>query len=404
MAPKPPATEELQEALDLVTKHGSGHTAAKFCDVPSGTLTHRAGMAMKMGMEPTTKPAVYGPDDVPEGHKVKGESTLYDADGNIKQKWVKTQEDLERFEDKAKGFVEGFIEKVPQYKPRPVQGNGKAGGRARGESAFKELVNIIVWGDPHCGMYSWADETGADFDVNIFQQDLCNATQYLVNEAPKAGTCLIVNLVDFFHADTPEGTRGTRLDMDTRIAEVIRVGVIAFRKCVDVALSRHEKVEIVNCIGNHDETLSLALSIMLSHIYEDEPRVVVHDAPTFRHYLRYGKVLIGVTHGDKRSASKDANLPQIMATERPEDWGQTKFRYFYKGHLHHDRLTEFNGCIVEQFRTLAPGDVYAVSNGWLSGQSMKLITMHKEYGEVKRNTCNINLLRDLGHASTTKKN
>ena len=55
---------------------------------------------------------------------------------------------------------------------------------------------------------------------------------------------------------------------------------------------------------------------------------------------------------------------------------------------------EFNGCQVEQFRTLAAGDAYAVSNGFLAGRDMKCIVMHSEYGEVGRNICSIDMLRD----------
>jgi hypothetical protein len=162
------------------------------------------------------------------------------------------------------------------------------------------------------------------------------------------------------------------------------------RQCIETALTRHETVEVINAIGNHDEVLSMALSIMLANVYENEPRVIVHDAPTRRHYVRHGKVLIGVTHGDR---TKDSDLPGIMAAEKAEDWGQTRHRYFYRGHHHHDTRMEYNGCMVEQFRTLAPGDAYAVGGGWLSGRDMKLIVHHADYGEVARSTCSIDMLR-----------
>jgi hypothetical protein len=57
-------------------------------------------------------------------------------------------------------------------------------------------------------------------------------------------------------------------------------------------------------------------------------------------------------------------------------------------------MLEFNGCKVEQFRTLAPGDAYAVGSGYLSGRDMKLIVHHSEYGEVARTTCSIDMLRE----------
>lgn len=67
---------------------------------------------------------------------------------------------------------------------------------------------------------------------------------------------------------------------------------------------------------------------------------------------------------------------------------------FLRGHFHHDAKKEFNGCIVEQFRTLAPGDSYAVPHGYLAGRDMKMILMHSKYGEVGRSVCSIDMLRD----------
>jgi hypothetical protein len=41
---------------------------------------------------------------------------------------------------------------------------------------------------------------------------------------------------------------------------------------------------------------------------------------------------------------------------------------------------------IEQHRTLAPKDAYASSGGWMSGRDAKVITYHKERGEVSRLT------------------
>ena len=153
---------------------------------------------------------------------------------------------------------------------------------------------------------------------------------------------------------------------------------------------KHEIVELVNAPGNHDEVFAHFLNVMFRALYENEPRVVIHDAPATRHYLTHGKCLIGVVHGHQ---TKDRDLPGIMATERPEEWGKTKHRVFFRGHHHHDNRVEYNGCIVEQMRTLAPGDAYAAGGGYLSGRDMKCIVMHSEFGEQMRLTCGIDVLR-----------
>ena len=41
---------------------------------------------------------------------------------------------------------------------------------------------------------------------------------------------------------------------------------------------------------------------------------------------------------------------------------------------------------VERHRTLAPSDAYASSGGWLSERDAKVITYHREFGEVFRST------------------
>lgn len=310
-------------------------------------------------------------------------SSLMDAEGLVQQHWVTYRPEAQKEVDLAQAIVEGLAMDLPKVRA------------TKAPKVQEDLMTCIPMGDPHFGMYAWAEETGNDFNLDIAKQDLCAAVDYLVKQAPPSAICAIINLGDFFHADNLEGktTRsGNVLDMDTRLPKVIQVGVAALRQAIQTALKRHDKVVVINAIGNHDDVLSMALSIMLANIYENEPRVEVYDQPTRRHYIEFGQNLIGVTHGNQ---TKDAQLPGIMATERPQEWGKTKYRTWFRGHHHQDKVEEFNGCLVQQFRTLAPGDAYAVGHGYLSGRDMKAIVYHKEHGEQARFVCSIDLLRSL---------
>lgn len=382
---RPYATDRQWECLLAVEKHGSERNAAKALGIARSVL-YRSRKAV----EAKAAQHGYAPDHdmshpTAPGFRVKGTSTLYDEGGNVRAQWVKTTVDQERQAEMVREAVEAMCEDLPKLPARPKKDLGYN----------RALMNVVPWGDPHFGLHCWAEEVGEDFDLKIAKRDLCAAVDYLISQAPPAPRCILMNLGDFFHADNLAGVTsrsGNVLDMDTRLPKVIRVGVSAVRQAIESALSRHEIVEVVNAIGNHDDVLSMALSIMLANIYENEPRVVVHDSPTRRHYILHDKVLIGITHGDQ---TKDSDLPGIMATERPEWWGQTRHRYFYRGHHHQDKVNEYPGCKVEQMRTLAAGDAYAVGHGFLSGRDMKLITHHAEYGEVGRATCSIDLLRSL---------
>ena len=101
-----------------------------------------------------------------------------------------------------------------------------------------------------------------------------------------------------------------------RWAKVLLVGLKAMRQCIASALEHHEKVTVINAIGNHDDHSSMFLTIALSNIYESEPRVHIIDNPTITHYFDFGENLIGVHHGHTIKPDK---LPLIMATDKPQE-------------------------------------------------------------------------------------
>jgi hypothetical protein len=148
----------------------------------------------------------------------------------------------------------------------------------------------------------------------------------------------------------------------------------------------------VNEIGNHDDHTSIMLSIALAQFYEREPRVTIDTSPEPFHWYRFGKVLIGVHHGDK---TKTTNLLGVMACDRAKDWGETLHRYFYIGHVHHDSLKELPGVTVESFRTLAGRDAWHHGQGYRSGRDMKLDIIHREYGKINRYIIGIEQINHL---------
>jgi len=383
---RPFATALQWEKIVALDTHGSGRLAAEALGLKGQSTIYRELHAVqKKAAAHGYHPAAEMHHQTAPGFSIKRISTLRDLEtGESKIQWQIAERDKEDAEAAIRAMAEGLAEALPTLPPIPIP-----------DMAFNDdLMSVMPWGDPHFGLYTWKDEVGADYDLDIAKRDLCGAVDYLVSQSPSSMRCVIINLGDFYHTDNAQGTttKGTRVDADSRITKVIQVGVAAMLQCINSALTRHKVVEVINAIGNHDEVLSMTLSIMLSHIYEDEPRVIIHDQPTWRHYLVHGKVLIGVVHGDK---TKDRDLPAIMATERPEEWGRSEFRYWYRGHQHHDSREEFTGCQVEQFRTMAPSDAYSTSHGWLSGQDMKLIVHHKEFGEVARSICSVQMLKSL---------
>ena len=336
-----------------------------------------------------TDPGIPFPDPVPEGFHVKGLSTLYDADGNPRAQWVKSNRDAE---DKYKALTEAVTRLAEPFR-------GAHEPIAPAADHDSDTLTVYPFGDPHVGLYAWAAETGDDFDLEIAEADLVTAVDHLVGLAPPSKEALIINLGDFFHADTMENRTmrsGHALDVDTRWGKVLSVGIRIMRRAIDKALEKHAQVRVINEIGNHDDHTSIMLGICLANYYEREPRVTIDTSPAKFHWYRFGKCLIGTCHGN---GVKKEQLLGVMAVDRAQDWGETEHRAYYTGHIHSQTVREFPGVIVESFRTLSPRDAYAAGAGYRSGQDMNCDVWHREHGRILRHTVGIAQVRQRRRAS-----
>ena len=110
-------------------------------------------------------------------------------------------------------------------------------------------------------------------------------------------------------------------------------------------------------------------------------RVVVDQRPGRFHYYRFGQCFLGVTHGD---TVKPPRLPLLMATRKPKDWGETKWRKWYTGHLHTEIVRDYGGAVVETLATLSPKDAYAQEAGYDSARKTIVDIWHRERGRLAR--------------------
>ena len=323
-------------------------------------------------------------NSVPDGFVVSGVSTYYNEEGQPTAQWVKSKlaenQKLQMLQDAIADAVEEH-----RGKAKPVK-------QLKTKEKEEDVALIIPMGDPHIGMYAWAEESGEDFDINIAHDDLLKAAEKLVNMAPTASRCVIINLGDFFHSDNKGNTttRGTSVDVDTRWSKVLKLGCMIMVDIIRLALKKHPHVEVINAIGNHDDHSSIMLAAFLDAYFSNEDRVTIQPTTSKFHYFKFGKCLLGVTHGD---TIKHNDLGEVMATDKPEDWGSSEHRYWYVGHIHHSRKTELRGCTVESFRTLAAKDAWHAAKGYRSGRDMNAIVFHKEFGEIARYRCDIRMAR-----------
>ncbi len=384
------ASPEQIAALDALATHGSVAAAADALGMTAAALRSRLSEIERSSARRGYSPAHDMTHTVPLGFHVDGISQLRDAEGRIKQQWVKSKADKES----RIALLMDAVQRIAE----PFRGASELVAPPTHNNA--DLLSVYPMGDPHIGLFAWAQETGdSDFDLRIAETHLVAAVDRLVMLSPPSEQALILNLGDFFHADDQSARTkrgGHALDVDSRWAKVLSVGIRIMRRIIERALEKHDRVRVINEIGNHDDHSSIFLGVCLAQFFENNPRVEIDTSPNPFHYYRFGANLFGVTHGH---TVKLAQLPQIMANDRAKDWGDTRHRFWYTGHVHHDQRKELIGCVVETFRTLAARDAWHNAQGYRSGRDMKLHVVHRERGRIMEHRVGVESLPMPGDAS-----
>ena len=310
-------------------------------------------------------------------------SSLLDAESNIIQQWV-----IEKPEEKARLAA---WEEAARVLAEPLP---RADPVAAPDATLDHLLTLYPVGDHHLGMLAWKHETGDSYDLEIGERLLTDAMSHLVAVSPASEEAVIAFLGDFLHYDSMEAVTPAHrnlLDADGRYPKVFSAGLRLMRRAIETAAVRHGRVRVIVEIGNHDTSSAICLMLCLDNIYENDPRITIDISPRHFHYYEFGKVALGFHHGHGRAA-KSEQLPGIMAADKCEMWGRTRYRYWHTGHVHHTTVKDHAGCTTESHRILPPADAYAANEGYRAPRDMKAIVYHRDYGEVGRSVVNPSML------------
>jgi len=370
--PTPSMTpDEMLEALRLVSEYGSIAEAARQINVSRTTMQHRVHKARDTLPEELKEQVA---NRTPAGHITKGVSTLYDADGVIKAQWVKTDRDEEAALAALVAVVDAMAGDVVPV--APIAGP---------DAAVADLLSLYTFTDYHVGMLAWRKEGGADWDLAIAESMGIAAMAQLTAGAPASERAIVNIQGDFLHWDgltaiTPQ--HGHVLDADGRFGKVVDVAIRLIRQLVAQSLAKHKNVTLLICEGNHDLASSLWLRKLFACLYENEPRLTVHESELPYYAIEHGKTLLGFHHGHLR---KNAQLPALFAAQFREAWGRCPKVYIHTGHRHHKEEKDETGARVTQHPTMAARDAYAARGGWWSEREITAIHYSARYGYAGAN-------------------
>lgn len=365
-------TLKQRQILDLYLEHKSSNKVAEIVKISGRNVRRVIESCRKKGHVIDKHHEGYQLA-VPEGFNIYQQTThvkVTDENGEVKNIWHRSapsENAIEEFVKKLESRVEG---KAPEIKP----------------PKFKD-TDMSIWlpiGDPHFGMYSWAKETGEDYDVDIAVSVHEKAIRKVLSMREKVDCIYICSLGDLLHADSRRAeTEKSKhlLDVDGRFWRVVDITTECLCRAIEFAATRAKRVKVILLSGNHDPHSSGHIARSLAAYYRNSGNIEINTSPAKHIYEEYGNNLVGLVHGD---TSKMGQLAQVMSCDMREAWGRTRNHYWFTGHIHQQKVFEYPSCVVESFNSLTAKDAYAAEYGYRSRRQMTAIVIHKEHGEVER--------------------
>jgi len=136
-------------------------------------------------------------------------------------------------------------------------------------------------------------------------------------------------------------------------------------------------VDVIVVQGNHDFERMFYIGEVIESWYKDYEPVTVDNSYESRKYYQYGKNMLMFTHGDKE---KPADMPLLMATERPAMFAACPYREAHCGHQHREIVNTYQGVKVRFLPSIATHDAWHKMMGYYSKREAQAYIWNKEKG------------------------
>ncbi len=247
---------------------------------------------------------------------------------------------------------------------------------------------IVDPADTHIGKLALSDETNGEYNIEIAKTRCLEGVDGIIQKANGFPIDRITLPIgnDSLHTDTPfqKTTAGTPQDTDgmwwKAYQEARKLYVQMIENLVTVA-----DLDVIFCPSNHDYMSGYLLAQHLETWFRHTKNINFYTKIVHRKYLRYGNSMLGFDHGD---GCKEQDAPLIMAQEEPLMWGETKFRYFYRHHVHHHKRRswlggkDYPGATVTYLRSVSSPDGWHHRNGYIAMPAVEGFVHSPTAGQV----------------------
>ena len=314
------------------------------------------------------------------------ENGLNPAD--VKHGWIKNDKSSLFFKnpnfnneaEKLSKFQKDLIDSLKEHSPTYLKIK-----RTKSKDGHLLVIDIA---DLHINKYADTLTTNEEYNSEIAVKRALEGTKGILRKAQGFDVEKILFVIgnDVLNIDnsTRSTTRLTPQDTDKHWYDAFNIAKDCYVKCIEMCMGVAD-VDVIHCISNHDMVSGTFLAETINAWFRLSKNVTFNISPKYRRYYQFYSNMLEFEHGDK---GKMANLPLIMAQEQPQMWADTKFRYGYLHHVHHQDKTQFKsgkdfiGCNVTYLRSPSSADIWHYDNQFINLVCVEGFLHSKDMGRV----------------------
>lgn len=397
-------TPAQKAALEAYEKHGTFRKAAQALGISKSAFYDRITKAREwQNADPAIATAAQAGGLETPSHLAHFWQIVKDDDGNGYSLFVKNPDTGEGQDIKTvvQSAISDALEGTkPKLQVRDIEGGD-------------HLLTIDL-ADVHFMKLCVESETGHSYSRDHAIHRVVSGTEALLQAAKGFGIARVLFVLgnDILHVDNPRNTTtsGTPQDTEGSVYQGWRDAFLALKYAIEEC-AKVAEVDLIFCPSNHDWVLGWTLAQGLSAYFEHHPHVHSSDyaiSERHRKYYRYGRNLIGLSHGD---GAKEEQLYSHMVNEAASHVGEARNRYWLLHHYHHKQRkkrgpdvflsekdhvgmtsihTGHTGteahCHVEYVRSPSPPDGWHDRNGYVNRQGVECFLFHAGDGMKARFT------------------
>jgi len=251
----------------------------------------------------------------------------------------------------------------------------------------KNKLMLIPQIEAHLGKLSNEIETGVNYDHHIVEERVKKVFKETIQlqEREKCDRCLLVVGGDFFNSESnSQTTNGTPQQNDTRYKKMFNIGLQLYLQGLLTLKEHFNKIDVKLCSGNHSRAMEFFLYIALGCCFQNDDKInFSNDYKDTQSYV-FGNVGLFFNHGDPNQKRLIASIP----AEFYKEYGETKYRYLFLGHLHKlEVINSENGLTVHRVPAICENDGWHYQNRFGIGAipQHELIVFDKNVGMLSNN-------------------